>query len=268
LGIWAAALNTVLYNILKLAFLLPILGRFRSPSWRSPTVKEAWQRLKPLVPGQVYLRSDPALDRFLTSMTGAGTLSLLHLAQQVYASLVLLLSKAVVAPMAPKLAIYAREERWSEYRRHYLGRLLFLEVITMVGFLLVIAAAQVLRLLVGEIGIEPANLHMFWLTMIALGGTLVGGALVQATAGAFYAMGNTKTPTKISTLLYTLYIPVKILAFFKFGLIGLAVSMSTYFFANSISQSWLLRKELLRKDSFAEGGALTNDSAAIAHDSH
>ena len=120
----------------------------------------------------------------------------------------------------------------------------------------------------GEIGIEPANMHTLLLTMIALGGTLVGGALVQATAGAFYAMGNTKTPTKVSTLLYTLYIPVKILAFFKFGLIGLAVTMSTYFFANSISQSWLLRKELLRKDSFAEGGALTDESAAIAHDSH
>src|SRR5215216_4293180 len=267
LGIWAAALNTILYNTLKLAFLLPILGRFRLPSWRSPTIKEAWQRLKPLVPGQVYLRSDPALDRFLTSMTGAGTLSLLHLAHQVYASIVLLLSKAVIAPMAPKLAIYAREERWSEYRRHYLGRLLFLEVITMGGFLLVIAGAQVLRLLVGELGMEPANMHTLWLTMIALGGTLVGGALVQATAGAFYAMGNTKTPTKVSTLLYTLSIPVKILAFFKFGLIGLAVTMSTYFFANSISQSWLLRKELLRKDTFAEGGALTDDGAAIAHDS-
>jgi hypothetical protein len=85
---------------------------------------------------------------------------------------------------------------------------------------------------------------------------------------AFYAMGNTKTPTKVSTLLYTLSIPVKILAFFKFGLIGLAVTMSTYFLANSITQSWLLRKELLRKDSFGEGGALTGDGAAIAHDSH
>jgi len=61
-------------------------------------------------------------------------------------------------------------------------------------------------------------------------------------------MGNTKTPTKVSTLLYTLYIPIKIIVFFKLGLIGLAITVSTYFCANSVIQFWLLRKELLRKD--------------------
>lgn len=61
-------------------------------------------------------------------------------------------------------------------------------------------------------------------------------------------MGNTKTPTKISTVLYTLYIPIKIVAFIKFGLIGLAVSMSSYFLTNSVSQLWLLRRKLDSKD--------------------
>jgi len=247
LGIWAAAVNTVFYNSLKLAFLLPILGRFCWPTWRSPMIREATHRLKPLLPGQIYLRTDPALDRFLTSMTGAGVLSLLHVAQQVYASIVLLIGKAVIAPMAPKLAIYAREERWPRYRRHYQGRLLLLLVITIAGCVFVIVGAPILRLLVGEIGIEGKNLHTLWLTMIALGGTLVGGTLMQAIAGAFYAMGNTKTPTKVSTLLYTLYIPVKVVAFFKFGLMGLAITMSTYFLANSVIQFWLLRNEVRRK---------------------
>ncbi|HEX6715718.1 MAG TPA: lipid II flippase MurJ [Pyrinomonadaceae bacterium] len=249
LGIWAAALNTIVYNGLKLLFLIPILGRFRWPTWRAATITEALQRLKPLLPGQIYLRTDPALDRFLTSMTGVGTLSLLHVAQQIYASIVLLVGKAVVAPMAPKLAVYAREERWPTYRRHYQSRLVLLLVITTAGCVLVIIGAPVLRLAVGEIGIEPKNFQILWLTMIALGGTLVGGALVQATAGAFYAMGNTKTPTKVSSLLYTLYIPVKIIVFFKFGLIGLAITMSTYFLTNSVIQFWLLRKEVRRLTS-------------------
>ncbi|HEY3581382.1 MAG TPA: glycosyltransferase [Pyrinomonadaceae bacterium] len=247
LGIWAAALNTIFYNSLKLAFLLPILGSWRLPAWRSPTVREALQRLKPLLPGQVYLRTDPALDRFLTSMTGSGTLSLLHMAQQIYANVVLLLGKAVVAPMAPKLAVYAREERWSTYRRLYQDRFVLLAVFTVLGCLLVIAGAPVLRFFGAEAGIGPGNLHTLWLTMIALGGMLVGGALVQATAGAFYGMGNTKTPTKLSTLLYTLYIPIKVWAFFKFGLIGLAATMSAYALTNCVSQFWLLRKEVGRK---------------------
>ncbi len=248
-GIWAAAVNTIFFNTLKLAFLVPILGRFRLPAWRSPLIREALQRLKPLLPGQVYLRTDPVLDRFLTSMTGAGTLSLLHVAQQIYASILILLGKAVVAPMAPKLAVYARDERWSSYRRHYERRLLLLLAITIVGVLIVIIGAPSVSMFVAKLHIGPGNLHTLWLTMIALGGTFVGGALVQATAGAFYGMGNTKTPTKVSTVLYTLYIPIKILAFIKFGLIGLAVSMSSYFLTNSVSQLWLLRSKLAGKDS-------------------
>ena len=247
LGIWAAAVNTIFYNSLKLAFLVPILGRFRLPAWRSPVIREALHRLKPLLPGQVYLRTDPALDRFLTSMTGAGTLSLLHVAQQIYASITLLLGKAVVAPMAPKLAVYAREDSWSSYRRHYESRLLLLLAITIVGVLIVIAGAPSVRMFVAELGIGPGNVHTLWLTLIALGGTFVGGSVVQATAGAFYGMGNTKTPTKVSTMLYTLFIPIKILAFLKFGLIGLAVSMSSYFLTNSVSQFLLLRRKLESK---------------------
>ena len=243
-GIWAAAANTIFYNSLKLAFLVPILGRFRVPAWRSPIIREALQRLKPLLPGQVYLRTDPALDRFLTSMTGAGTLSLLHVAQQIYASILILLGKAVVAPMAPKLAVYAREASWSSYRRHYQSRLLLLLAITIIGVLSVIAGAPLVGMFVTKLRIGPDNLHILWLTMVALGGTFIGGALVQATAGAFYGMGNTKTPTKVSTVLYTLYIPIKILAFMKFGLIGLAVSMSSYFLTNSVTQLWLLRSKL------------------------
>jgi len=199
LGIRAAALNAIFYNSLKLAFLLPILGRWSLPAWRSPTMREALRRLKPLLPGQVYLRTDPALDRFLTSMTGAGTLSLLHMAQQIYSNIVLLLSKAFVAPMAPRLAVYAREERWSVYRRHYLDRFVLLTVITIGGVVCVLTGAPVLRFLRSAAGIGPGNLHTLWLTMIALGGMLVGGALVQATAGAFYGMGNTKTPTNTRT---------------------------------------------------------------------
>ena len=128
---------------------------------------------------------------------------------------------------------------------------MLLTVITIAGVVCVLTGAPVLRFLGGAAGIGPGNLHTLWLTMIALGGMLVGGALVQANTGAFYGMGNTRTPMKASTLLYTLYIPLKILAFFKFGLIGLAATMSTFWVVNSVTQFWLLRKEVRRKDTAA-----------------
>ena len=246
-GIWAAAFNTVFFNTVKLLFLLPILGRFARPKWRSLIVTQAWQRLKPLLPGQLYLRTDPMLDRLLTSMTGPGTLSLLYVVQQMYASIILLLGKAVIAPMAPKLAIDAREGQWSHYQRTYKTRLLALLAITFSGSICLLISKPAFRFLIGEGGITRQNVHTLWLIMIALSGTFIGGALVQVTAGAFYAMGNTRTPTKMSALIYTVYIPIKIVSFLKFGLIGLAIVMSSYFVTNCLIQFFQLHKDVLRK---------------------
>jgi peptidoglycan biosynthesis protein MviN/MurJ (putative lipid II flippase) len=247
LGIRAAALNTVFFNSLKLAFLLPILGRFFWPNWRSTVIKEAWQRFKPLLPGQTYLRTDPVLDRFLTSMTHTGTLSLLYIAQQIHSTGVLLLSKAVVAPMTPKLAVYAGEGEWARYGRNFRARLWLVIVVATACLLLLVLGAPIFRFVLARVGFTQTNSQTLWITMISLGGTLLGGAMVQVTANAFYAMGNTKTPSKISAVVYTIYIPLKIAVFFKFGVIGLALTMSSYFLANALVQFLILRKDMLRK---------------------
>ncbi len=240
IGISAAAWNTVFCNGLKLIFLLPILGHWRRPVWSSAALSEAWRRFKPLLPGHVYLRTDSLLDRFLASMTGAGSLSLLYVAQQVYASILLLLSKAVAAPMTPKLAIEARQNNLHIYRRTYYSRLGLVLLVTLSGCLLLAGALPIFRLLIGHGGITPGNLHSLWLIMIALTGTFVGGALAQVTAGAFYATGNTKTPTKLSVVVYSFFIPLKIAAFFKYGILGLAITMSAYSLTNLVVQLFAL----------------------------
>jgi len=247
LGIWAAALNAVFYNSLKMAFLLPILGRFSWPSWRSQVIKDVWLRFKPLLPGQTYLRTDPMLDRFLTSMTNTGTLSLLYVAQQIYASAVLMLGKAVIGPMTPKLAVYAREDNWIQYRKAFRARLWLVLLVTMAGCLILIVGAPVVRFVVYTAGFSERNIQTMLVTMLALTGTLVGGAVVQVTANGFYAMGNTRTPSKISAAVFTVYIPLKIVAFYKFGIIGMAIAMSAYFLTNALVQFLMLRKDMSRK---------------------
>lgn len=249
-GIRAAAWNTVFYNSLKLAFLLPVLGRWRRPAWRSSPLREVWRLFKPFLPGQAYLRADPVLDRFLASMTGTGSLSLLYVAQQIYANFILVMGKAVVAPMAPRLAIEAGEGAWRRYRHTYRSRLLFILALTIVGGLLLLAVGvPVLRLTIGHGGITANNVYTLWLVMIALAGAFVGGMSGQVASGAFYAMGNTKTPTKVSALIYTLYIPLKIVVFLRYGLFGLALTMSAYFIANFLAQFLILEGDVSRKVS-------------------
>jgi peptidoglycan biosynthesis protein MviN/MurJ (putative lipid II flippase) len=106
-----------------------------------------------------------------------------------------------------------------------------------------------LHAMIGRGGITAENVQTLWWTMVALAGVLVGGAVGQVTAGAFYAAGDTKTPTKFFVLTYTVYVPIKIFVFRRYGLTGLAVASSVYFMLNLVLQlialerGWLARRE-------------------------
>ena len=123
-GVMGAALVIVLRTGLQVAWLMPGLGRWQWPQWNSQAMREAWRRIRPLLIGTSYYRTDPLVDRFLASMAPAGGLSLLYIGQQIYGVANVVAEKALAAPMVPKLAIEADAGRWSSFRRIYQNRLL------------------------------------------------------------------------------------------------------------------------------------------------
>src|SRR3989441_11667285 len=87
-----------------------------------------------------------------------------------------------------------------------------------------------------------ANVHSLWLIMIALLGVLVGGTIGQITAVAFYAMGDTRTPTMLFVWTFTIYIPIKFLVFVRYGLLGLAIATSVHLIINFVLQLVVLEE--------------------------
>jgi peptidoglycan biosynthesis protein MviN/MurJ (putative lipid II flippase) len=242
-GIVAAAWASVLTLALKVALFMPVLGRWQWPQWNSYAMKEAWRRIKPFLFGQTYSKTDPLIDRFLTSMTIAGNLSLLYIGQQIYSAINLVITKAISAPTVPRLAIAAKSGDWVSFRRIYRERLLWMAGISVLGCVfLLIFGESALRLMIGHGGITAQNVQMLWLIMIALLGVLVGGTVGQVTAVAFYAMGDTKTPTNLFILTFTIYIPVKVLVFLRYGLMGLAVATSVHLIVNFLIQLFVLER--------------------------
>jgi putative peptidoglycan lipid II flippase len=104
-----------------------------------------------------------------------------------------------------------------------------------------------LNLLIGHGGVTKENVHLLWLIMVALVGFFIGGAMGQITSTTFYAMGDTRTPTRMSIVTYTIYIPAKVVGFMYYGLIGLAVVTSIYLFVNLIVQVLLLERWVIPK---------------------
>ena len=204
-------------------------------------MREAWRRIRPLLIGTTYYRTDPLVDRYLASMAPAGGLSLLYIGQQIYSAAGIVAEKAIAAPMVPMLATQANAGEWSEFRRSYQKRLLAMGGLTVLGYIiLLVTGERILNLLIGHGGVTRDNVHLLWVIMVALVGFFIAGAMGVVTSKTFYAMGDTRTPTRMSIVTYTLYIPAKVLGFLRYGLIGLALVTSAYLFLNLVIQVLLL----------------------------
>jgi len=244
-GVAAAAWAIVVRTALQVVLLLPALGRPKRPSWRAPAMKAAWKRLAPLLLGASYYRTDLLIDRFLSSLAGPGGLSLLYLGQQIYSVANFGLEKAISAPMVPLLANKAHAGEWLSFRESFRRRLIWMGLLTTAGYVVVLLTGEwILTLLIGHGGVTRDNVHSLWLIMVALGGLLIGGGMGQISATTFYAKGDTRTPTRLGIWTYSVCIPVKVLLFLRYGLIGLAVSTSIFVLVNLALQVVVLEKRL------------------------
>ena len=103
-GVVAAAWISTLRIALQTLLLAPGMGRPVWPDLTSPAIATAWQRIKPLLLGTAYYKTDPLVDRFLLSTADSGSLSLYYLAQQIYSAMSQVLNKAMAAPLVPVLS--------------------------------------------------------------------------------------------------------------------------------------------------------------------
>ncbi|MBT3367962.1 MAG: virulence factor MviN [Nitrospina sp.] len=244
-GIIVAAWAMVLRSALQTVLLLPGLGQYSTPDWKSKTSGKAWRRLYPLLLGSTFYKTGDMVDRFLASMTSTGQLSLLYFASQIYMAGNLILSKALAAPMVPLLAKRASAREWVLFRRIVNNRLLWTLGITLSVFVgIVFSGTSVLSFLFGHGRFtidEVLTLH--WI-LVSLVGVWIGGALGQILSNGFYAKGNTRTPTKIGIFGFTIGLGMKVVGFLYWGILGIAVGTSLYYLLNVFLLKFALQRNL------------------------
>lgn len=243
-GVIAAAWISTLRMGLQTLLLAPGMGRPVRPNLKSVTVQQAWQRIKPLLLGTAYYKTDPLVDRFLLSTANSGSLSLYYLAQQIYGAASQVINKAIATPLVPILSKLHKDGDNAGFRRVYIRRLWQVCAIGVISLLILnLFGLAMLDYLVGHGRITSANVRELWWIMIWLGGMFIGGITGQICSTSFYACGDTITPTRMSMLTYTVYIPCKVAAFLFANVIGLAIVTSIYYITNSLLQVYLLEKK-------------------------
>ncbi|MCI0504637.1 MAG: virulence factor MviN [Gammaproteobacteria bacterium] len=250
-GIVAAAWIGTIKIVFQTLMLLPCMGRPTFPGFRNEITREAWRRIKPLLIGNAYYKTDILVDRFLLSLAGSGSLSLYYFGQQIFNAITQIINKAIAVPLVPALSICHKSRNIEKFKFLYRRKMLLVLILCLIGLLvLMLFGADIVTLFVGYGNFNTQSVDQLLWIMIWLGGMLIGGAAGQVASSTFYSMGDTTTPTRMSVITYTIYIPVKISMFFISGTYGLALSTSVYYLTNLTLQMYLINRRWKLEHTF------------------
>ncbi len=202
--IFALAIGVLAAGLAQAAFQLPTLWRdgFRyrwvSP-WRDETVHRVIYKMIPGTIGVAAFQINVALVQGMAFLVGNGIVSsftgavrLMELPQGMFGI-------SLATYLLPTLSGLAAEKKYSEFRttlRHGLSTLIFLNLIASV--LLVVLAGPIVRLLFERGAFTADSTHRVAFALMCLAPGLVAFSTVNILARAFYALGDTQTPMKIS----------------------------------------------------------------------
>lgn len=234
-GIYAAAIVYSLRPLFVAGLLIRHAGNWRRFSFDFAKGKAVWSRLRYLVAGSLYYRLDPLLDRYLLSSAIPGSITLYYLAQQIYGAGSSVMSRAIATPMVPVLSSHTRDGNWRAFREHYASRAILVAVLSACAVIgLVVIGEPVLAFLFHHKNFSEESVYSMWSIMLALSGMFMAGSIAQTLSSSFYASGNTRSPTKIGVVGYSIGIILKILGFYLYGVLGLAVATSSYYILNMV----------------------------------
>lgn len=244
-GVEGAAWLTVGRAVLQALLLLPFVRLAKKLDWKQASLLIAWGRIRPLLLGTAYSKLGPIVDRSLGSMAPPGGIALFYFAEQIYMAVSTVINRAVTAPLVPSLAQRAAAGNWRAYTDAYTKRLKVVFVISMLGLAaFLIGGKSVLELLIGHGAVSSQNVNSLWVLLLVMSGLLVAGAPGQILAAAFYARGNTTTPTKIGAIGFTAGTVMKIVLFFYYGIVGIAAAVSLHQMLNTILLYTFLKRDI------------------------
>lgn len=242
-GIWGAAWISVLRQLLQALLLQPLMGKPMTADLQSTNINIAWQRLKPILFGTSYYKMDPLVDRYLLSAASTGSISLLYISQQLHSASCQVVSKAFAIPIITKLVITYKQQNLSLFSKILTRALWVILGICLVGVAVFWLFGQQLTLWVMAQGKFTSNdANELWILLLLSAGMFIAGTMSTLTSGAFYAISDTRTPTWLGSLAFTIGILLKILMFNYYGLHGLALAISFYYLLSLSLQLFVLQQ--------------------------
>ena len=248
--IFALAFGVLVAGVAQAAFQVPTLWRdgFRyrwvSP-WGDATVRRVVRQMIPGTIGVAAFQINVALVYFLGFWVGTGIVSSYNGAVRLMELPQGMFGISLATFLLPTLAGLATDKNYPEFRstlRHGLASLLFLNLIASV--LLVALAEPIVRLLFERGAFTAVSTSNVAYALQCLAPGLVMFSMVNILARAFYALGDTRTPMKISIICLVTNFAVAVLLVVPLHEGGPGIANTLTSFINTGLLLFALRKKL------------------------
>jgi putative peptidoglycan lipid II flippase len=252
--VFALPVGVLAAGVAQAAFQLPSLwsGGFRfgwvSP-WRDETVQRVVRQMLPATIGVAAFHINVVLTQGLSYWVDdyvvasfQYTVRLMELPQGMFGI-------SLATYLLPALSSLATDKNYDGFRselRQGIGYLIFTNLIA--SILLVVLAEPIFRLLFerGKFNAESTSQAALALECLAPG--LVAFSIVNILARAFYALGDTRTPMKISVFCLTLNLLLAVALVWRFKQGGLGIANTITSLVNVGLLTYALRRKLKRLD--------------------
>jgi putative peptidoglycan lipid II flippase len=248
--IFALAVGVLAAGVAQAAFQLPTLHRegyrfgWVTP-WCDETVRRVVQRMLPAIIGVAGYQVNVLLTQTIAFRVDAQIVASFNYAVRLMELPQGLFGVSLATFLLPTLAGLAAEKRYPEFRallRQGLGTLLFANLIA--ATLLVVLAEPIIRLLFerGKFTADATDRATFALICLAPG--LLAFSVVNVLARAFFALGDTKTPMKISLFCLGLNVVLTLVLVHPFRQGGLGMANTATSTINLVLLAYALRRKL------------------------
>jgi putative peptidoglycan lipid II flippase len=248
--IFALAIGVLAAGVAQAAFQLPTLRHdgFRyqwvSP-WRNETVRRVIYKMIPAAIGVAAFQINVTVVLAIAFWVNPQIVASFNYAVRLMELPQGMFGISLATYLLPTLSGLAAEKNYTEFRatlRHGIGTLIFLNLIA--AILLIVLAEPIVRLLFERGAFTAASTDRATFALICLAPGLVAFSTVNILARAFYAVGDTQTPMKISIacLLLNLILAAALVVPLQQG--GLGIANTATSICNASLLIYMLRKKL------------------------
>ncbi|HEX3889698.1 MAG TPA: murein biosynthesis integral membrane protein MurJ [Verrucomicrobiae bacterium] len=248
--IFALAFGVLVAGVAQAAFQVPTLWRegFRyrwvSP-WRNETVRLVVTRMIPGTIGVAAFQINVLLTQAIAFWVGPHIVASFNYAVRLMELPQGMFGISLATFLLPTLTGLALDKNYPEFRKtlcHGVSTLLFANLIA--AILLVVLAEPIVRLLFERGAFTADSTQRASLALICLAPGLVAFSTVNILARAFFALGDTKTPMKISLACLAMNLILAVMLILPLKQRGLGIANTITSIANAGLLFFALRKKL------------------------